>query len=121
VRKRLAYGGSGLDIDVDPAVTTVVEPVRHEAARDQAAALTAALRHPVAGPPLRERIRPGQTVAISICDGTRPQPRHRMVPAVLAEMEGIVRLAAVPGLRDVLAAAGFDASSVEVAAFRSGA
>ncbi|WUH89575.1 nickel-dependent lactate racemase [Streptomyces sp. NBC_00433] len=92
MRTRLAYGESGLDIDVDPAVTTVVEPVHHEAARDQAAVLTAALRHPVAGPPLRERIRPGHTVAISMCDGTRPQPRHLMIPAVLAEMEGIVRL-----------------------------
>lgn len=92
MRVRLAYGDSGLDIDVDPAVTTVVEPVHHEAPGDQAAALTTALRHPVAGPPLRERVRPGQTVAISVCDGTRPQPRHLMVPAVLAELEGITRL-----------------------------
>jgi nickel-dependent lactate racemase len=91
VRVRLAYGESGLDIDVDPAVTTVVEPVHHEAAPDQGAALTRALRHPVAGPPLRERVRPGQSVAISVCDGTRPQPRHLMVPAVLAELDGIVR------------------------------
>jgi nickel-dependent lactate racemase len=34
-----------------------------------------ALRQPVAGPPLRELVQPGQTVAISMCDGTRPQPR----------------------------------------------
>ncbi len=34
--------------------------------------------------------RPGQTVAISVCDGTRPQPRHLMVPAVLDELDGIV-------------------------------
>jgi lactate racemase len=92
VRIRLAYGESGMDIDVDPAVTTVVEPVHHEALPDPAAALTTALRQPVAGPPLRKRVRPGQTVAISVCDGTRPQPRHLMVPAVLAELEGITRL-----------------------------
>ncbi|ACU73777.1 conserved hypothetical protein [Catenulispora acidiphila DSM 44928] len=92
MRIRLAYGESGLDIEVDPAVTTVVEPVHHEVAADQAAVLRAALRDPVAGPPLRERVRPGQTVAISACDGTRPQPRHLMIPAILAELDGVVRL-----------------------------
>ena len=90
MRVRLAYGERGLDIDV-PATATVVEPVRHEAAPDQAAALRAALRHPVAGLPLRERVRPGQTVAISACDGTRPQPRQLMIPAILAELDGVTR------------------------------
>src|SRR4051812_2162515 len=89
---RLAYGKMGLDTAVDPDVTPVVGPVHHGAAHDQAGVLTAALRSPVAGPPLRERVRPGQSVAISVCDGTRPQPRHVMVPAVLAELDGIVRL-----------------------------
>jgi nickel-dependent lactate racemase len=92
MRVRLAYGESGLDIDVDPAVATVVEPVHHAAAADQAAVLRTALREPVAGPPLRERVRRGQTVAISACDGTRPQPRHLMIPAILAELDGLVRL-----------------------------
>ncbi|AYC43849.1 MULTISPECIES: nickel-dependent lactate racemase [Streptomyces] len=92
MKVRLAYGRSGLDIDVDPRTATVVEPVHHEAAPDQSAVLRAALRDPVAGPPLRERVRPGQTVAISACDGTRPQPRHLMIPAVLDELDGIVRL-----------------------------
>ncbi|MGX1487896.1 lactate racemase domain-containing protein [Streptomyces tendae] len=91
MKVRLAYGRSGLDIEVDPRTATVVEPVHHEAATDQMAALRAALRDPVAGPPLRERVRPGQTVAISACDGTRPQPRHLMIPAVLDELEGVVR------------------------------
>ncbi|MEH0421535.1 lactate racemase domain-containing protein [Streptomyces sp. B21-083] len=67
------------------------KPVHHEAAADQRAVLRAALRSPVAGPPLRERVRPGQIVAISACDGTRPQPRHLMIPAVLDELDGIVR------------------------------
>jgi lactate racemase len=92
VKIRLAYGQTGLDIDVDPAATTVVEPVHHPAAHDQTAAIRDALRRPVAGPPLRDRVRPGRTVAISACDGTRPQPRHLMIPAILRELEGIVRL-----------------------------
>ena len=92
MRVRLAYGTTGLPIDVDPGLTTVVEPVHHHAAPDQGAALRAALREPVAGPPLRARVKPGQTVAISACDGTRPQPRHLMIPAILEELDGITRL-----------------------------
>ncbi len=92
MRVRLAYGAEGLDLDVDPELTTVVEPVRQPAAADPRAVLRAALRRPVAGPPLRDRVRPGQTVAISACDGTRPQPRDLMIPAVLAELDGITRL-----------------------------
>ncbi len=92
MKVRLAYGDSGLDVRLDPATTTVVRPVHHDAAADQVGVLRAALRSPVAGPPLRDRVRPGQTVAISACDGTRPQPRRLMVPAVLAELDGVVRL-----------------------------
>jgi nickel-dependent lactate racemase len=92
MRVRLAYGETGLDVEFDDRVTTVIEPVHHAAAPDQDALLTEALRRPVAGPPLRDRVRPGQTVAISACDGTRPQPRERMIPAVLAELDGIVDL-----------------------------
>ena len=92
MRVRLAYGTTGLDVEIDPEVTTVVEPVGQRAAADPGASLRAALRQPVAGPPLRERVRPGQSVAISACDGTRPQPRHLMIPAILEELDGIIRL-----------------------------
>jgi nickel-dependent lactate racemase len=92
VRIRLAYGEQGLDVDLPADRTTVVEPTFIEAPPDQTGLLRAALRRPVAGPPLRELVRPGQTVAISMCDGTRPQPRDLMIPAVLEELAGIVRL-----------------------------
>jgi nickel-dependent lactate racemase len=89
---RLAYGETGLDIEVEAAISTVVEPVFIPAAPDVVAALVAAMRQPVSGPPLRERVRPGQTVAISACDITRPQPRSLMIPALLAELDGVVNL-----------------------------
>ncbi len=92
VRVRLAYGEDGLEVDLPEARTTVVEPTYAAAAEDQRGLLRQALREPVDGPPLRELVSPGQTVAISMCDGTRPQPRHLMIPAVLEELEGIVRL-----------------------------
>ena len=34
----------------------------------------------------------GQTVAISACDITRPQPRQLMIPALLEELDGVVDL-----------------------------
>lgn len=87
---RLAYGETGLDIELPADRTTVVEPAFHPGAPDPAQLLCDTLRKPVAGPPLREIVRAGQTVAISICDGTRAQPRQEMVQAVLDELDGIV-------------------------------
>lgn len=91
VQVRLSYGEAGLDVAV-PDDAVVVYPQDAAAVPDPAAALTAALRSPVSGPRLRDRVRPGQTVAISVCDGTRPQPSSLMLPAVLAELDGIVDL-----------------------------
>ena len=92
VRVRLAYGEHGLDVDLPADRTTVVEPTYVAGAADQRALLREALRRPVDGPPLREMVKPGQTVAISMCDGTRAQPRQLMIPAVLEELDGIVSL-----------------------------
>jgi nickel-dependent lactate racemase len=86
----LAYGRAGLRVKLPRHRTTVITPVPQPAAADPAGTLLDALRHPVAGPPLRERVRPGQSIAVSLCDATRPQPRRAMVAALLAELAGIV-------------------------------
>jgi lactate racemase len=91
MRVRLAYGTDGLEVELPDGRTTIVEPTYQPGAADEAAVLREALRNPVASPPLRELVSPGQTVAISMCDGTRAQPRDRMVPAVLDELEGVIR------------------------------
>jgi nickel-dependent lactate racemase len=91
-RVRLAYGDAGLLLELPAERTTVVEPVYAQGATDQREVLRRALRQPVAGPPLREIARRGQKVAISMCDGTRAQPRHLMIPAVLEELDGVVDL-----------------------------
>jgi len=92
VRVELAYGSDGLTVDLPDERTTVVEPLHPPAAADERAAVLEALRRPIAGPPLREVARRGGSVAISICDGTRPQPREIVVPAILEELEGLFRL-----------------------------
>ena len=89
---RLAYGERGLPVRLPAGRTTVVEPQFRPGAPDQRAVLRTALRVPVTGPPLRVRVRRGQTVAVSLCDSTRPQPRHLMIPALLAELDDLVRL-----------------------------
>ncbi len=85
----LAYGRTGLRVVLPAARTTVVAPAHHPAVPDVADVLRHALRHPVAGPPLRSVARPGQRVAVSVCDVTRPQPREAMLRALLDELAGI--------------------------------
>ncbi len=91
----LAYGSTGLTVQLPADRTTVVVPRPRRAARDPSAEIARALREPVHGPPLRELVRPGQSIAISVCDITRPQPRQLMVEAILNELHGITRAADV--------------------------
>ncbi len=91
---RLAYGSHGLLVDL-PSSVTVIAPRPRAAASDPAATLRQALAQPVAGPPLHDLVRPGQRVAISVCDVTRPQPRALMLGALMDVLDGIVRPADV--------------------------
>ena len=88
---RLAYGLNGLALEFPSEQTTVIAPTYHPPASDVLATLRTALSKPVAGPPLRAVVRPGQQIAVSMCDITRPQPRELMVRALLDELEGIAR------------------------------
>jgi lactate racemase len=86
-----AYGDGGVGIELPAGRTTVVSPAWAPAAPDARAEVLAALRRPLSGPPLRQLARRGQTVAVAVCDGTRPQPRKVVVPALLEELDGLVR------------------------------
>jgi len=92
VEVEFAYGTTGLRVDLPEDRTDVIVPAYPPPAADGRAEVVAALRRPVSGPPLRQLVRPGQTVAIAVCDGTRPQPRRTVVPAILEELEGTIRL-----------------------------
>ncbi|MSQ33299.1 MAG: nickel-dependent lactate racemase [Dehalococcoidia bacterium] len=86
---RLAYGRDGLLIDVPAERTTVIEPRYSPALPEPPAALRAALRSPLGAAPLRRLARPGQRVAISVCDVTRPAPRRAVLAAIFEELEGV--------------------------------
>lgn len=88
----LAYGHGRLELELPDGRTTVVRPNHRAPASDPHAAVVSALRAPIAGPPLRELLQPGAHVAIAVCDGTRPQPRRIVVPALLEELDGLIRL-----------------------------
>lgn len=92
---RLAYGEDGLSLHVPDDRTVVVDPIHVGSPTDEQVLLKEALANPVAGPRLRNLVSPGQRVAISVCDVTRPQPRHLVVPAILDELIEVVDLDSV--------------------------
>ena len=91
MRVRLDYGSDGLNVDLPDERITIIEPVPRAAVPDAAATLTTAIRAPIGCAPLRQQIRKGQRVAISVCDITRAQPRQEQLRALFDEMPDIPR------------------------------
>ncbi len=91
MRVKLAYGKEGLWVELPDRNVTVVEPRYVPGLPDEAEAMRAALRTPLGSPPLRDLVRPDDTVAIVFSDITRPQPRERMLPALLQEIAHVPR------------------------------
>lgn len=84
MRLHLAYGTSGLNLDLDEAdfEVTTVAPADPPAHPDPQAAFRAAIAAPLGSLPLAEvvrRIAP-RTMTIVIADHTRPVPDHLLVP-----------------------------------------
>jgi nickel-dependent lactate racemase len=86
---RLDYGTEGLSVALPDDRTTVIEPVYLPPAPNPSALLHDVLRSPRGSAPLRELVRPGQKVGISVCDITRAQPRPVMLEALFSEMPGV--------------------------------
>jgi len=101
MKVKLAYGREGLDVDLPDERTTVIEPLNPAGLTDEAAALTEAIRNPRAGAPLSSLVKPGDTVAISVCDVTRPIPTSRILPVLLKELTKLS-----PGRITILVATG---------------
>lgn len=84
---KLPYGRGFLEVDL-PENADVIEPIHVPGLADEAAAIGDALRRPLCGPPLRDRLRDRQSVGISVCDVTRAFPAARVLPVLLDELEG---------------------------------
>jgi len=84
---RLAYGKSGLTIDLpDNTRVTVVQPRHAPGLPDQLGAVRKALANPIASPPLRELVKATDSVGIVFSDITRPTPNHVLLPCLRAEL-----------------------------------
>ena len=86
MKVRLDYGQEGLEVDLPGGRTTVIEPAYPPGVDDPVETLREALATPIGSPPLAELVHLGQRVAISICDGPRPQPRELMLRALFEAM-----------------------------------
>lgn len=91
MKVHLAYGEGRLQLELPGAGVRVVEPQCRAGVEDPPAVLAETLRRPIGRPRLRETVRPGQTVAVAVCDGTRPQPRELMLRALLDELAPVSR------------------------------
>lgn len=86
---KLSYGKTGLIINCPADRTTVIEPTFVNALPDPIGAIQNAIRNPLDSKPLKFLVKPGQKVAISVCDITRPIPTKLILPVVLNELKQI--------------------------------
>lgn len=89
----LTYGKGSLELKTENLDVTVMEPHFAAGVGDEQRAVLKALEQPIGTPPLREIVRPGESVAVVVPDITRPLPTEKIVGWVLEH------LAPVPGLR----------------------
>ena len=87
---QLAYGKTGLPVNV-PDSAIVVEPRHLPALADDKAAVVAAMRNPQGTPPLKSMVGKDDTVAIVISDITRPTPNHKLVAGIMEELDHVPR------------------------------
>jgi nickel-dependent lactate racemase len=87
-RLSVPYGRSAIEFELPasmPATIAVSQPV--PPVPDPSGAIQAALRQPIASPPLHELARAGDRACIVFTDITRSSPDRLLVPALLGELE----------------------------------
>jgi len=84
------YGKGHLTFSLDPALVIDELTIKRFAElADPRAAVTEAIRHPIGSPPLREIVRPGQTVAFIVNDPTRVARSDVFMPILLDELNAV--------------------------------
>lgn len=84
---RFRYGQGEVACTLDPALVMDELTIRHfPEIPDPAAAFRQAIRRPIDSPPLRELVRPGQTVAFIVNDPTRVARSYLFLPILLDEL-----------------------------------
>lgn len=87
MKLELGFGQGTQPLEIpDRNVMGVLEPNSVPAGLTGTAEVARALAEPIGAPPLRQVVRPGETVAIVTSDITRPCPTAKILPPVLAEL-----------------------------------
>ena len=84
----LAYGRGGLPVEFPDGRITVIEPSFRSGLADERGAVLESLEHPIGCPPLRDWLKPNAKIVILFTDITRATPNHRLIPWLLAFLEG---------------------------------
>ena len=88
MRAQLAFGRTGLEVDLPDGPNYVLLEARSaRPLSDAPRAIEAALDSPIGCPPLEAVARGKGSVAISVCDITRPAPNRVVLPPVLERLE----------------------------------
>jgi nickel-dependent lactate racemase len=84
------YGKGSVTFSLDPAlVIDELKIKQFPEIADAAAAVREAIRHPIGSPPLREIVKPGQTVAFIVNDPTRVARSDVFMPVLLDELNAV--------------------------------
>ena len=85
----IAYGKSRFKLNV-PSDFDVIEPEFLEEVNDPKLAIENGLKKPINSKALRDIIKSDSTIAISVCDITRAQPREIVLKTIIEHIEDIV-------------------------------
>ncbi|MHB8620180.1 MAG: nickel-dependent lactate racemase [Chloroflexota bacterium] len=91
MRVKLAYGRGGMTVNMPDNRTTVLEPQFMPGIPNERASVLHALRHSIRSAPLRDVVGRDDTVAVVVCDLTRPMPSSVVVPVLLDELSHVPR------------------------------
>jgi len=90
VTVKLPYGKGELALRLpDDLNVAIIQPQQAEPLTDQTDAVRQALSDPIGSRPLRDIVKPSDTVAIVCNDITRPTPYRTILPALLGELSHV--------------------------------
>lgn len=84
----LAYGRGQIEVELPADRTSIIEPLHQPGLANERAAVYRALSEPIGSVPLAALIAPGKRICIVHTDITRATPNDRLIPWLLAFLEG---------------------------------
>ncbi|MBM32347.1 MAG: hypothetical protein CL764_05765 [Chloroflexi bacterium] len=89
MKTAILYGKGELKFNV-PENTSIIEPNFIQGLKNPKDFITNALRKPINSKPLKSKLKKNKTLAISVCDITRAQPRKIILESIIEEIKEII-------------------------------